>query len=239
MRFAIVEDEKMYRDTLIEYIKNAIKAMGVHLGTIDVFESGEEFLASFTHEKYNVIILDIFMGGLNGIDVAKRIREKDEDVMLVFCTSSNEFASESYDVNAKYYLQKPVSAESVYAMLKRLNLSELEQNARLRLPNGYRCLLRNVIYSEYSNHAVRFVIKDAPSQSVYMAHKDAESLLLVHNTFHAINKGTIVNFGMVKSLDNGEFTMQNGEVIPISRRRLKDITELYREYYFKKLEKEV
>ena len=62
------------------------------------------------------------MGGISGVDVAKEIRRTDSDVKLVFCSRSNEFAAESYQVNAQYYLVKPATPGSIMNMLRRLDL---------------------------------------------------------------------------------------------------------------------
>ncbi len=239
MNFAILEDEEMYLSTMLTYLKKALKSIGIKADRIDTFSSGEAFLAEYSRGAYDVILLDIYMREKSGIDVAREIRSNDDPVVLVFCTTSNEFASESYEVSAKYYLKKPISEEKVTLMLKKLDLHKIEYNMTLRLPNGFRCPLRNIMYTEYSNHTVLFCLKDAPNQSIYMSHSEAEALLLSHKNFHTTNKGCIVNFGMVKKLSNFAFIMQDGASIPISRRRYKEISELYTNYHFEKLEEEV
>ncbi len=239
MNFAILEDEKLYLDNMLTYLKRSLKEIGIKADRIDTFSSGEEFLPKYQKGLYDVILLDIYMGEKSGIETAREIRNADTDVILVFCTSSNEFASESYEVAAKYYLQKPISEEKVSNMLKKLNLDKIEYNRSIKLPNGTRCLLRNIMYTEYQNHNVTFNINGAPNQSVYMSHTDAEALLLTHKGFHTVNKGCIVNFGMVKKRSDSSFIMADGECIPISRRRYKEISELYTKYHFEKLESEV
>ena len=67
---------------------------------LDDFSSGEEFFSRFTAGLYDLVVLDIFMGDLTGVDVARKIRETEHNVRLVFCTTSNDFASESYEVAA-------------------------------------------------------------------------------------------------------------------------------------------
>ena len=62
---------------------------------------------------YDLVVLDIFMGKMTGIEVAEKLRETDKSVHIAFGTSSNEFASESYDLNACYYLCKPFQADKV------------------------------------------------------------------------------------------------------------------------------
>ncbi len=239
MRIALVDDENLQLNTTYKHLTSVLASLGIETQKVDCFSSGEEFLAAWESNAYDIIILDIYMTGLSGVEVAKKIRKQDADVILAFCTTSNEFASESYEVNARYYLQKPVSEEKLSNMLKRLDLSKIERNRTITLPDGYRCLLRQIIFTEYSNHTVTFHIKDSQPHSVYMNHSEAEAMLLHYKPFCSINKGCIVNFAQVQALDSNEFRMQNGEVIPISRRRYKDVRDAYTNYHFETLDEEV
>lgn len=73
--------------------------------------SSKEYL-EFVLEQLSELddVVDIYMGKLTGIDLARKIRSRDEEVRIVFCSSSNEFAAESYELNASYYIRKPVSS---------------------------------------------------------------------------------------------------------------------------------
>ncbi len=79
-----------------------------------------------------------------------KIRERDSNVKIVFSTTSNEFASESYEVNACYYLRKkPFGRDKVKVMLDRLNLTEIEKMRTVKLPDGTSAILRNIIYVDF------------------------------------------------------------------------------------------
>lgn len=239
MRIALVDDEELQLNTTYAKLSSVLVTLGIETQKIDCFSSGEAFLEAWARGAYDIIILDIYMKEQDGVAVARKIREQDTDVILAFCTISNEFASESYEVDAKYYLQKPVSEEKLSTMLKRLDLSKLERNRTICLPDGYRCLLRHIVFTEYSNHNVIFHIKDSQPHSVYMNHSEAEKILLHYKPFCSINKGCIVNFGMVNALEGNSFLMQNGEVVPISRRRYKEVHAAYTKFHFETLDEEV
>ncbi len=239
MRIALVDDEPY----LLEILKNALTAslseLSMEAERVDTYHTGEEFLSAFEADKYDMIILDIYMTGMTGIEVARRIRETDAHVSLAFCTSSNEYAYETYEVEAKYYLNKPVSQEKVAAMLRRFNLASIERNRVVKMPDGSRVPLRLIIFTEYNNHNVIFHIKDIPPRSFYITHGEAEALLLPNKGFYVVNKGCIVNFAQVKTLGSGAFQMQDGENVPISRRRYKEIEAAYTQYIFDKMVGEV
>ena len=72
--------------------------------TKQLFSTGETFLSVWKPGMYDIVFLDIFMDQLTGVDVARQIRKTDASVKIIFCTTSNEFASESYCVDASFYL---------------------------------------------------------------------------------------------------------------------------------------
>ncbi len=239
LRIALVDDELTQLHTIHMHLSSALQKMGIEIKCMDSYNSATTFLTAFQPDSYDIILLDIYMDADNGVDVARRLRQQDSQVVLAFCTSSNEFAAESYEVGAGYYLQKPVSEEKLTAMLRRLDLSRIERNRTITLPDGYKCLLRQVLYTEYSNHTVTFFIQDTPPHSVYMNHADAEKLLLHYKYFTCINKGCIVNLAKVKKVVGSEFLMPDGTQLPISRRRSKEVLEAHTRCRFELLDKEV
>ncbi len=236
MRIALLDDEDIYLNQLSTSISEQLKVLGIEAKQFDKFHSADEFFASWQPDKYNVIFLDIYVDQDNGVDVARKIRETDPNVALVFCTTSNEFAAQSYEVDARYYLQKPITDEKVQSMLKRVNFVRLQKNQVIVLPDGYRCLLHKIQYTNYINHNITYYIDGAEPHSVYMSHASAEELLLPHEEFYTINKGNIVNFAMVSSIAKNECVMKSGEILPVSRRRFKEVQEAYASYQFKQME---
>ncbi len=236
MRIAMVDDEDIFLNYLDQAVTSKLGTMGITIDTFDQFRSADEFFASWEPDKYHVIFLDIYIDQDNGVDIARKIRERDTEVSLVFCTTSNEFAAQSYEVDAKYYLQKPITEEKITSMLKRVNFARLEQNQIITLPDGFRCLLHKIQYTNYMNHSVIFYFDGAEPHNVYMSHGDAEKLLLPHREFFTINKGSIVNLEMVDTVSKNTFHMKNGELLPVSRRRFKEAADAYAQLQLKKLE---
>lgn len=233
MKIALVDDEQAEAARLSECIscytdKNT---------QIDVFQSGEEFLGQWDGDTYDLIILDIFMGGMLGIDVAKQIREKNQDVCLVFCTSSNDFASESYEVDARFYLRKPFSEEKVKAMLDRLDLEALERSRSVSLPDGQRLILQNILYTEYFGHNIAIHLKNGTVVSARMTQAQAEALLCEYPFFYCCFKGVIVNFYEVVSQKADAFVMRDAHAVPISRRKAKEISDAYADFRFQQMRK--
>lgn len=114
MNIAIVDDLKTDSDRLVGFIDTYMKQHNLQYGTLDRFSSGEDFLGAFTPGKYDLIFLDIYMDGITGMETAKRIRQTDHDCRIIFITTSPEFAVESYNVNASFYLLKPIGKDGVF-----------------------------------------------------------------------------------------------------------------------------
>lgn len=233
MRIALVDDTPEELEILTGIIHNELPQ--AHVFT---FPSGEYFLEAWNNNSYDLILLDIYMEGMLGVDVARKIRETDEDVRIVFCTTSNEFASESYEVGANYYLQKPVSSTSFQRMLKMIHLSNYEENRFITLPDGQRIVLRNIIYTEYYNHSIIIHLKKQADLQTRMSQTEWESLLAEHNFLYNCSKGIVVNFHEVEHQENSMFIMKNQSSVPISRRKSKDALEAFAKFRFEMMRKE-
>ena len=117
MKIAIVDDSIKDREYLQKEIQEIFFRRTKNHIEITTFKSGEELLEYFYDNKegnaslFDIVFLDIYMEDITGVDTARAIRKIDEDVKLIFITTSNEFASESYEVKAEDYLIKPFNKE--------------------------------------------------------------------------------------------------------------------------------
>lgn len=230
LRIAIVDDDIGVYEDLKAYIDGFLG----NSAEFSYFPNGEAFLEK--REDFDLIILDIFMGRLTGMDVAREIRKTDGDVKIVFATTSNEFASESYEVNACYYLHKPFGKERVKAMLDRLGIAKIEKMRTLKLPDGTNVRLRDIIYIDCASHCVTLHGK-RENTVVRMNFSEAEPLFCEYPYFYSPTKGIIVNFYEVAARDGTVFKMSDGSLIPISRRKAKEVLDAYSSFLFEKLRK--
>lgn len=107
MNLALVDDMEYdlrnLQNLIIEYFSNRDTKFCVSL-----FSSGEKFIDAFGPQTFDVIFLDNLLGGINGMDVARRVRTMDRDVPIVFITTEESYALEGYEVQAMDYILKPV-----------------------------------------------------------------------------------------------------------------------------------
>lgn len=230
MRIAIVDDDSFQLTFLYNLIKKELSSISLKQHTIDQYEDGVQFLDTWTPNYYDLIILDILMPHLTGIEVAHKIRSLDSHVRLVFCTSSNEFASESYEVIALHYLLKPITRDSISKLFQRLKLDDMEQERILRLPDDHPVILRDIIYTEYSNHVVTFYIRNEAPYRLRITQAETEGLLFPHGCFISPYKGITVNMYAITDFTEDTLTMCDGTKLQITRRKLKEFRDTYKNF---------
>lgn len=230
MKIAVIDDDIQLYQKLRFHLEEQLG----DFAEISYFSSGEAFLAAWQAEAFDLIILDIFMDGITGMQVAREIRKTDPAVKIAFSTTSNEFASESYEVNACYYLHKPFGAEQVKAMIDRLNLTEIELKRTVKLPDGTNAVLRDILYADFAAHLITLHGKrqDTILRSSF---SEIEQLLCAYPYFISPTKGIIVNFYEVAKQNRDCFIMSDGTHIPISRRKAAEVLEAYSSFLFARL----
>ncbi len=239
MKIALIDDEPEELDFLLQIIEKHLPDSDLNSNSIDTFLNGEAFFAEWKTGIYDMIFLDIYLKDQLGIDIARQIRKTDPKVLLIFCTTSNEFASESYEVGAHNYLLKPFSEEKVVSILKQISQKTHEPGYGISLPDGQKLLLRNIIFTEYCNHVVILYNKKGGNIQTRISHGELEKLLCRYSFFCCCSKGMIVNFYEIESYNKEFFQMSNGNRVPISRRKAKDVQDAYTRFRFEQIRQEV
>lgn len=149
LRVAIAEDEAESRGQLTEFLRQYGETYSVEM-EVSCFSSGVDLVQDYRPE-YDIILLDIAMPDMDGMETARRIRQVDEQVVLVFITQMAQYAINGYEVGALDFILKPVNYD-VFAMklTKAIRRAESREGKRivLALPSGVQVLQTRDIYSE-------------------------------------------------------------------------------------------
>lgn len=224
MKIAVCDDDECFRRKLLQYLNQYYKSLDV---LIDTFPSGEKLAERFTSDKnaYNLIFLDIEMGRMDGIHTAKRIRQENKDVIIIFLTSHVEFATDGYEVNAFRFLTKPLSENKLLKTLQDIQ-KEWDSNRKMIIRDFDSEILlqyKDIIYLEAQN--VNISIKTTNKD--YTIRRTLSSMCdeLKGPAFYQPHRSFIINLSYVADYDNKSVTMENGAVIPLSRNKLAEFKE--------------
>ena len=220
-RIAVVDDLPEERSRLEGYLKRFARERKLTL-SVESFVGGESFLAAFDHD-FDIVLLDIEMQGIDGMETARRLREKDEKVCLLFVTHLANFAVEGYSVHALDFLVKPVSYENFGMKLERARKKEILIAAT---QGERRVRIDELFYVEVMNHTLLYHTKEGVL-SVRGSIRDCEERLSPYD-FARCNKSYLVNMNYVTEIRRNEIRV-GGDLLPIgsSRRQefLRQLTE--------------
>lgn len=233
MRVAVIDDDIGDQARLLALLSQWAQASGTPLAPAPaVFSSGEAFLEQFAPDRYDVVFLDIFMEGLDGMETARRLRQRDRVCRLVFTTTSTDFAVDSYEVDASYYLVKPFLLEKLAQAMERCGARLLEQGQSLVLPDGDRLYLHPIVYTEFQDRRVLVHNQDGSHREIAMSQGDFAEALLAFPYFCDCMKGMLVNLEAVDKLLEDRFLLKDGGTVPISRLKYRQVRERFLAYTY-------
>ncbi len=162
MRIAIVDDIGSEREALSMRLTLQLNRLALH-ADISGFESGRDFLSAAKEEPFDLVFLDIYMDGENGVDTAKELRLFDQDCLLVFTTTSTDHALDGFRVRAFQYLVKPYSDRELEVLFDELmaRLPEPDQYIEVNVTGGsVRLRFREILYAEHYLHQIHIWTSD-------------------------------------------------------------------------------
>lgn len=189
---------------------------------IVVFQNGYDALDYFyTGAVVDVCFLDIIMPEMSGVELAGQLRQGGYTGDIVFLTTSNEYAAESYDVNAFSYLLKPPSPEGVRGVLQKLEDAKKKGDTEgilVRVSKVSRnVLFRDISHVEVIKHYVYFRLTDGEEIELYATFGEIAEQLLRDNRFVQCHRSYIVNMSEISSIDDKEITVRGGKKLPVSK----------------------
>ncbi len=119
LHLIIVEDLETDRDQLAKLIREDCAGRGEGVD-ISFYASGEDFLKRYRPKSCDGLFLDVLLDGLNGMDIAAKVRETEGELPIIFTTRERDYAVDSYAVRATDFLVKPMDQEKVSRCMRRL-----------------------------------------------------------------------------------------------------------------------
>lgn len=228
-RIAICDDEQ----NQIEYITSIVTSWSNHKGhscEIRTFASAEAFLFEYEEDKaYDILLLDVEMKNMNGIELAKRIRKDNNRAEIIFITSHFEFVGEGYEVDALHYLIKPISAEKLTQVLtKAAEKLSVEPPSVVISCEGETVKLyeADILYVESFLHYIVIHTKDNE-------YKIKENISVFENkvsdVFYRIHRSYLVSLKYITRISRTSVNIGNTE-LPLSRGKYDNINRAFIEH---------
>lgn len=215
-KIAICDDLDVDRDYLADLTRRWAKKAG-HRLRLSAFSSAENFLFHYAEESdFDILLLDIEMGGLDGVTMAKKLRQDNDTVQIIFITGYSDYISEGYEVAALHYLMKPVREEKFFSVLDRAveKLFKNERVLHLEMKDG---LVRVPVYQiRYADVQGNYVTIHAKED--YTVKKTLSDLTAsLDDRFFRAGRSSVVNLTCINRVTKTDIYLNDGSVIPLPR----------------------
>lgn len=184
---------------------------------VELYPSAESFLFRYTEEKnFDILLLDIEMGPMDGVSLAKRLRSENETLQIVFITGYSDYISEGYEVSALHYLMKPVHEEKLFSVLDRA-AEKLRKNERtIHLEMSDETIRIPCYQIRYVDVQANYVtVHGNKNYTVKKTLGEIESML--DDRFYRVGRSAIVNLTCISRVTKKEVYLTDGTMIPLPR----------------------
>lgn len=182
-----------------------------------LFESAEKFLFHYAEKKdYDILLLDIEMGGMDGVTMAKRLRQENDFIQIIFVTGYSDYISEGYEVAALHYLMKPIKEEKIFEVLDRAAAKVTKNEKVLTFEIGsemVRVPVYQIRYAEVFGNYVTIHASDELIVKMTLSELEKE----LDERFLRVGRSVIVNLTQIARVTRKEARLNDGTLIVIPR----------------------
>ena len=222
MDIAVVDDEKAIREHVCALIEEQQPG-----SVIEAYATGEELLAS--GKRFDIVFLDIQMEGMNGIEAARELRERQEDTVLIFITGVKEYVFDALDLYAFQYLLKPIDEGKFAEVLQRAAGEAKKKKEKKCLFIRTRNLTLDqseILYIESRAKKVEIHTAGADKAiEIYAAMDELERQL--GEDFYRCHRAYIVNMAQITEYDNESITLTNGDKVYLTKKKYGEFVKAY------------
>ena len=228
MRYKIAICDDMEED--VKYISSAVNKWAEKENiTVDIemFPSAESFLFRYAEQKaFDILLLDVEMPSMNGVELAKRIRKENDAVQIIFITGYTDYISEGYEVSALHYLVKPLSETKLFEVLNRavLKIRKIEKSLYLSLSGEMvRIPIYEIKYLEVQQNYVTVHSKKDYTVKKTLGEFERE----LDERFYRMGRSFIVNLSCIDKITKTDVFLSDGSVIPLSRGQYEPLNKAF------------
>lgn len=238
LRFALCDDEEKQLKQTVCLVEDYLRSRPSLHGQVETFQSGSTLLARVEEAGgFDLYVLDILMPELSGIDTGRRLRALGKGGEIIYLTSSNDFAADSYDVRAFFYLLKPVNEEKLFHVLDAAveNLSRRRSSAVVvtTVDGPRRILLERIRYVERVGRYMRYYCTDTTidSQTIRVSFREAVASLLTDRRFFLCGASFLLNFQHVTGVNGQTALLDNSQAVILPRTSATEFKKAWGNYW--------
>lgn len=239
LKIAICDDNIADLSNIVSIIEN-YQALQRDKNNIKytAFQNAADLIAAMeSGQEYNLVILDILMPFMTGMDAAKEIRQFNQAVKIIFITSSPEFAVESYSVDAYYYALKPVWKKKLFILLDKV-ISEMEIQSGasflIKSKTGLtRIYINRLEFAEVTGRTILYNLTDGSVIEAIGSLRELEKELLSNPCFIKTHRSYIINMEHIDTISQREIKMQSYALVPMAKANYNTVKSAYITFAFK------
>lgn len=225
LKIAVCDDNPEHLDDMMGWLERYLRARPEVEAQPAAFQSGEALLKrAIAQRGFDLYLMDVLMPGLDGIQAGRRLRELGDGGEIIYLSSSDEFAVQSYDVRAFFYLLKPLSEERLFQVLDEA-VEKLNRRRNggivVATPSGpRRILLERIRYVERVGRSMRYYCVDGSvdSQTIHASFREMAAPLLADPRFYLCGASFVFNFQRVTGVSGQAALLDDGSRISLPRK---------------------
>lgn len=232
MKVAIVEDEKLHGELLSRYIVEWGENQKEKL-LLKQYEKAEAFLFEWEELEFDVVFLDIQMPGMNGMELARNIRQRNQRIGIVFTTGVDAYMQDGYEVEALYYLLKPIRQEKVEECLDKVKRRAPAGEywiVHLLTDEVRKIMISEINYVEARKHTCELCLNGGSRVAIRENLSEAEQFLK-GNDFMKCHRSYLVQLGRIHQIGKELIYFDDMSTAPVSRRLYQSVNQEFIRFY--------
>lgn len=221
-KIAICDDSKADSQYVLKMVQSWSASAGFMVHT-DTFSTAESFLFHYAEESdYDILLLDIEMGTMDGVTLAKQLRKSNDTVQIIFITGYSDYISEGYEVAALHYLMKPVKEEKLCSVLNRAaeKISKNEKVLNFELGGEMvRVPIYQIRYAEVSGNYVTVHAQSDVTVKMTLGELEKE----LDERFYRAGRSVIINLTQISRVTKTEIKLNDGTAVALPRKAYEGI----------------
>lgn len=236
MNIAIVDDNPIEIKCLLKFTKEYFSVNNIDIN-IFTFDSAEKMLADYRPVKYSIILLDILMFGMSGIEAANRLRELDDEVMIIFTTSSQEYLKDAFGIHAYDYLIKPIAKQRLFKLYDDITRLKTKEEDCLQIYSNkedFFIPFSSILAIDTSAHYINIYDNLGNTCKIRLTFSSASETLLQDPRFLVVMRGIIVNMDYIVEFKDQMCCLDGNIQFPVSIKNSRDLEQIWQNYKYKK-----